>query len=81
MFVPLYIGRASHILFILHIVFKNKFNHVQILWGSFFNICGNICYMLIIIFYELCLVVIVNQKGGNCKGILPLTVILINDDT
>jgi hypothetical protein len=25
--------------------------------------------------------VIVNQKGGDCKGILPLTVILANDDT
>ena len=25
--------------------------------------------------------VIVNQKGGDCKGILPLTIILANDDT
>ena len=25
--------------------------------------------------------VIVNQKGGDCKGILPLTIILVNNDT
>ena len=56
---------------------------MHILWGSFSNIFyGNIFYELIIIsVLTLARFVIVNQKGGDCKDILPLTFILANYDT
>ena len=56
---------------------------VHTLWGSSSNIFhGNICLKLIIIsFLTLARFVIVNPKEGDCKCILPLTIILANDDT
>ena len=56
---------------------------VHTLRGSSSNIFhGNICLKLIIIsFFTLARFVIVNQKRGDCKGILTLTIILANDDT
>jgi hypothetical protein len=52
--VPIYIRGASHILYMLHCAFQRKFNHVQTLWGGgCSNMCSDLCYMLIIIFYEL----------------------------
>jgi hypothetical protein len=49
----IYVRGASHILYMLHNAFKCKLIRVQILWGSYSNMCGNISYMLIIIIYEL----------------------------
>jgi hypothetical protein len=56
---------------------------VHTLWGSLLNIfydnsCLNSSSYLCM---TLARFVIVNQKGGDCKGILPLTIILVKNGT
>jgi hypothetical protein len=79
--VPIYIRSFSYSTYMLYIAFQHNLNHVQILWGSRSNVGRNLCLHAYFFLWTLAWFVIVNQKGEDCKGILPLTFILINDDT